>query len=336
MVDYYTILNVPRNADTIDIKKAYRKLALKWHPDKNPDRKDEAERKFKEISEAYEVLSDDTKRRIYDKYGKEGLMNGGGGGGGRGHNHHHHYHNGGHHQGFGGGHPFNGFFTFRDPEDVFRDFFGSDPTFNNMFRQFGNQNNMTNGVPMNPHNQHMAFPFQNPFAQFGGGFPTNVPFNDHLWGDGVSSFTTFSSSGTTFNDLGNRPNVKRTTTSTKNVNGKRIETRKVFENGKETVTVTEDGVIISKSVNGVKQAIVNNQSAGNNNNKTNNNDNTKAAAEETVKKTVKTTIKTTVETPTSTSSVDTTTTTTNQTSNPWIQCVIVIVLAIASMLFSLN
>ena len=58
MVDYYKVLEVNKNSTTADIKKAYRKLALKWHPDKNPDNQDEANRKFKEISEAYEILSD--------------------------------------------------------------------------------------------------------------------------------------------------------------------------------------------------------------------------------------------------------------------------------------
>lgn len=58
MTDYYIVLEVSRTATAVDIKKAYRKLALKWHPDKNPEKKEEAEKKFKEISEAYEVLSD--------------------------------------------------------------------------------------------------------------------------------------------------------------------------------------------------------------------------------------------------------------------------------------
>jgi DnaJ homolog subfamily B member 4 len=63
---------------------AYRKLAMKWHPDKNPDNKDLAEKKFKEVSEAYDVLSDSQKRAIYDQFGEEGLKEGFGGGAGRG------------------------------------------------------------------------------------------------------------------------------------------------------------------------------------------------------------------------------------------------------------
>ncbi|KAL4620473.1 hypothetical protein ACB092_06G156600 [Castanea dentata] len=72
-VDYYKILQVDRSAKDDDLKKAYRKLAMKWHPDKNPNNKKEAEAKFKQISEAYEVLSDPQKRAVYDQYGEEGL-----------------------------------------------------------------------------------------------------------------------------------------------------------------------------------------------------------------------------------------------------------------------
>lgn len=77
MSDYYTILGLQKTATDNEIKKAYRKLAMKYHPDKNPDNK-EAEEKFKEVSEAYSVLSDAEKRKIYDKYGKEGLNQQGG------------------------------------------------------------------------------------------------------------------------------------------------------------------------------------------------------------------------------------------------------------------
>lgn len=68
--DYYQVLGVSRNADLTQIKKQYRKLALKWHPDKNPGN-DEAEHKFKVISEAYATLSDPKTRELYDKYGKD-------------------------------------------------------------------------------------------------------------------------------------------------------------------------------------------------------------------------------------------------------------------------
>lgn len=76
MVDYYAVLGVNRDADEDTLKKTYRKLALKWHPDRNPDNKATAEKKFKEISEAYEVLSDKNKRAVYDQFGEEGLKGG--------------------------------------------------------------------------------------------------------------------------------------------------------------------------------------------------------------------------------------------------------------------
>uniref|UniRef100_A0A3P8X5Y9 DnaJ heat shock protein family (Hsp40) member B6a n=1 Tax=Cynoglossus semilaevis TaxID=244447 RepID=A0A3P8X5Y9_CYNSE len=113
MVDYYQVLGVRRDASADDIKKAYRKLALRWHPDKNPENKEEAEKKFKELSEAYEVLSDANKRTIYDQYGKEGLT-----GSNRGRDHFHEH------------------FTFRNPEDVFREFFGGSDPFAHFFGDY--------------------------------------------------------------------------------------------------------------------------------------------------------------------------------------------------------
>lgn len=79
MADYYATLGVAKSATQEEIKKAYRKKAIKYHPDKNPGDA-EAEKKFKDVSEAYEVLSDENKRRIYDQYGAEGLKGGMGGG----------------------------------------------------------------------------------------------------------------------------------------------------------------------------------------------------------------------------------------------------------------
>ncbi len=71
--DYYDILGVDRDASQDEIKKAYRKKAKKYHPDKNPENADEAREKFKKISEAYEVLADEEKRKRYDRYGKQGV-----------------------------------------------------------------------------------------------------------------------------------------------------------------------------------------------------------------------------------------------------------------------
>ncbi|XP_034916409.1 uncharacterized protein [Populus alba] len=113
-VDYYNILKVNRNATDDDLKKAYRRLAMKWHPDKNPTTKKEAEAKFKEISEAYEVLSDPQKRAIYDQCGEEGLKDAPPSGGG------------GFPFGNGGGGGSNGFNP-RKAEDIFAEIFGSSP-----------------------------------------------------------------------------------------------------------------------------------------------------------------------------------------------------------------
>ena len=112
--DYYKVLNVTRSATADEIKKAYRKLALKYHPDKNKGSK-EAEEKFKEVAEAYEALSDPQKREIYDKYGEEGLKGnfGGAGAGAAGFQMP---------EGFG--------FSFNiDPNETFRNVFGDEDPF---------------------------------------------------------------------------------------------------------------------------------------------------------------------------------------------------------------
>ena len=71
--DYYEILDIPRNSGEQEIKKAYRKLALQYHPDRNPGEKSRAEERFKEITEAYSVLADQEKRSVYDRFGHAGL-----------------------------------------------------------------------------------------------------------------------------------------------------------------------------------------------------------------------------------------------------------------------
>jgi len=73
--DYYKILGISKNASSVEIKKAYRKLAIKYHPDKNKENKEAAAEKFKEIAEAYDVLSDEDKKRNYDQFGTTGINN---------------------------------------------------------------------------------------------------------------------------------------------------------------------------------------------------------------------------------------------------------------------
>ncbi|CAH1156118.1 unnamed protein product [Phaedon cochleariae] len=281
MVDYYRVLEVSRTATTAEIKKAYRKLALKWHPDKNPDNMDDATKKFKEISEAYEVLSDDSKRkvydnrcnrnsstkstrtnrghfdshspfsysynpfsqryfekkkRVYDQYGKEGLINGNNRGRSR------------HEDEF----DFNGFgfYTFRDPEDVFREFFGA-TVFDLLGDPHGRDRRQRHRHHAQPQNAlSNASLFSSFGLQFGGGL-----MDDFFSTGQTTGFTSFGSLSTAFNGAPVNANVKRTSTSTRFVNGRKITTKKVHENGRETVFSYENDVLKSKTVNGVPQSL---------------------------------------------------------------------------------
>lgn len=271
MVDYYKVLEVQRTATSGDIKKAYRKLALRWHPDKNPENLEEANKRFKEISEAYEVLSDDAKRRtydqrlyqkassrpgrgftyrsffdspfqryfekkrrVYDQYGKEGLQMPGGK---RRHKEDFDPH-------------FAGTFMFRDPEEVFREFFGGS-SFEDLFSDLA-------GVGVRLGSQRHSHPSSNSISTsfFG---PLGVshfgfsPLNEFFEGTS-GNFTSFNAF-TSFGGTSGGGAVKRTSTSTRFINGKKITTKKVYENGKETIMSYENDVLKSKTVNGVPQSI---------------------------------------------------------------------------------
>ena len=147
--DYYDILGVTKSASADELKKAYRKQALEWHPDRHKDDKEAAEKRFKEINEAYQVLSDTNKRAAYDQYGHQAFAPGGGGGGNP----------------FAGGNPFGGNggqygpFTytysagngqnpfanadFGDPFDLFAQFFGGASPFGGTGRRSAPRYSMT-------------------------------------------------------------------------------------------------------------------------------------------------------------------------------------------------
>jgi len=256
--DYYILLGVSKECTESELKKAYRKLALKWHPDKNPDNKEEAEHRFKEISEAYDVLSDKNKRSIYDMYGKDGLKGGMGGGnsghGGPGFDSHF----------FGGfGHGNHGGFNFRTADEIFKDFFEHDPFGQDILSDFfgpsfRNQHS-SNGVRSN--RQH------DPFGAFGGGFGGFGGFggaggfhDDPFFNGGMSSSSSFSSSS--FGGMGGG-SFKSTSTSTKVVNGRSVTTKKTVENGQETVEIYENNTLKSRSVNGVQQLTNGGSGSGN-------------------------------------------------------------------------
>lgn len=248
MTDFYEILEVKKTASEDEIKKAYRRLALKWHPDKNLSNKAEAEDKFKKISEAYEVLSDKDKRRQYDQMGRAGLSNG-------------------RSTGFPFGGTYGGFsddflnqtFHFHDPFEIFKQFmsnFGMDDDFGFGMSPFADlhryrQNPDSNRSKSKRGQQQMAL-FDNFFSpmrmnQFG---------RDIFAGDfGANDLGNFSSFNFSFGGAGSQPVSRKTTRSTKIINGRSVTVTRVEENGQTTEITEEDGQIKSKKVNGVLQSI---------------------------------------------------------------------------------
>ncbi|CAD7959478.1 unnamed protein product [Amoebophrya sp. A25] len=263
--DYYEVLQVQRGCSESDIKKAYRKLALKYHPDKNPD-DPAAEEAFKRVSEAYETLGNAEKRQMYDRFGKDGprMQSSGGGmpGGGQGG-----FHYGQGHDpfgGFGGGAgPTSSPFGRADAFSVFRDFFGDEDPFANFFNNSGAFQGFHGGGAGRGSQQGRAFFQQQGFGgmgqqmdPFGGSF---FGGNDSFFGGGGGgsfSSQSFSSNGfgggTVFSSMSSSSGggfggtSSSTSSSTRTVNGVTVRTtRKSIRHGdgrvEESVTEEQQG-----------------------------------------------------------------------------------------------
>lgn len=224
MVDYYEVLGVQRYASPEDIKKAYRKVALRWHPDKNPENKDEAERKFKEVAEAYEILSNNEKRDIYDKYGQEGLN------GARSH--------------FDDS--FENSFTFRKPDDVFREIFGERDPFSFHFFEDSLEDLLSS-----PRSSYGSRGTRSFFAT-SSDYPVFERFSSYDTGYtpygslGHEVLNSFSSSAFD-NRMGNYRSVQ---TWSKTVNGRNTNTQRIIETDQEREEAEDDGELKSFLING--------------------------------------------------------------------------------------
>lgn len=233
---YYVVLGLKKPSNDDEVRKAYKKMALKWHPDKNPDNIKEAEEKFKEVGEAYAVLSDQRKKDIYDTYGHEGLTPGGRGGGFSGSD-------------FGG---FSGGFTFGRAEDMFREMFGrgffDDDDFGPSFmKSRGNGSNQRKGGHRDPFD---AFGFGG-FGGFGGGFgkgfgDDNDFFGGSMLSGGFGGGVGKSTSTSTFIRDGKKVTVKKVTTVDADGTRHTEVTESVTEGDRTTTKKYLDGAKASK------------------------------------------------------------------------------------------
>lgn len=250
-LSYYEILQLPRDCTPEDIKKAYRKAALAWHPDKNPDNVEEADRVFKLIAEAYEVLSDPEKREVYDNYGKEGLKQAQDYGGDYG----------GEHADIPGFSPY----YFHSARDIFRDVFGTDDPFADMFRvgdrgpDFGGAFKPSFGGGIGSGFSSSGFDAVLGPGVGGSGFSSSgfsgsgyssSGFSGGGFGSGLSSeFRSLDSGfGSATPAYGHTGASRVTSTSTRVVNGKRVVTKTTIEGGIKTVVV--NGEVVSRTVSG--------------------------------------------------------------------------------------
>ncbi|NWQ91562.1 DNJB8 protein, partial [Burhinus bistriatus] len=213
MVDYYKVLGLQKSASQDDVKKSYHKLALKWHPDKNPSNKEEAEKKFKAVAKAYEVLSDPQKRLLYDSSVKESRSHRG--------------------RSATGGHngSFDSSYVFHNLEEIFREVFERmDPFVPDFWDPFDNGENWhrTSG---RGRSSSLFSDFMESFVPWNSFSPSKQP---------ASSFA---------EDTAVPHSVRSVLTTTEVINGKRITTQKIIENRQKRTVVKEDGRLRSVTRN---------------------------------------------------------------------------------------
>ncbi|XP_075014559.1 dnaJ homolog subfamily B member 8 [Calonectris borealis] len=216
MVDYYKVLGLKKSASQDDVKKSYHKLALKWHPDKNPSNKEEAEKKFKAVAEAYEVLSDPQKRSLYDRSVKQSRSHRG--------------------RSATGGHnsSFDSPYVFHDLEEIFREVVGGvDPFVHVFWDPFDDiRNDGENWHRRSGRGRSSSFSDLESF----------MPWSPRE--QSTSSFAEYSAGPCS---------VRSVLTTTEVINGKRITMRKIIENGQKRTEVEEDGQLRSVTINGRDQ-----------------------------------------------------------------------------------
>lgn len=284
--DLYRVLGVSREATLDDIKRAYKRLALRWHPDKNPNDKEEAERKFKDINAAYDILSNENKREIYNRYGMDGLR-----AKAAGQNHNHDFgglftrrRNGA----FPRAHMFEPSnpifdFVFRDPFEIFREFFGSSSPFDldSLFDTGGlfddtlgggrrRQRNAYQRATSSPDSEDLVDHFadahsltrilrNNDVARRGHPAMSLSSLSSPFMGGGGLLGNLLGFSGPSFDNMfsfgfsnisGNFHPTVKSTIQTEIRNGKVVTVTRKEQNGQVIETVEENGILKSKTIDG--------------------------------------------------------------------------------------
>ena len=240
--NYYEILEINQSCTDTDIVKAYRRLALRWHPDKNPENRVEAETRFKQLSEAYQVLSDKKKRGFYDRHGKLGFSNDS--------------NSRSRATTTASNSEHDLFADLRNPHDLFEQFFGT----KNILDLFNSDFDVDLTTAFRNHHLNRIKSSNNATSKQEQK-PSTAKTTKTILQQSLPSISSISTGATGelenglfsssfFSGLGDRPPVL-----TSNTKSNKKVTKRTIVNGVETVIVEENGVVTSKTVNGVPQDI---------------------------------------------------------------------------------